>query len=384
MDTMWEGAGEASVATWLVEPMPKAVEERIDALRRSEGIDRVVVLPDVHLSKQFCIGTVVASRERIYPEAVGGDIGCGMAAVRFEAGAGEVIGDRAAAERVLRVLRKVVPVRRHGRRTVPSGLPGELDPSELFSDALARKADKEARYQLGTLGSGNHFLELQSDDEGWLWLMVHSGSRAIGQAIAARHLQDSSQEEGGLRFLDAESDLGRAYVQDVAWARQYAHHNRIEMIGAVEAILDELFGVARSDGTLVTCDHNHVALENHGGRELWVHRKGALSARAGELGIVPGSMGTESYHTVGRGHPESLCSSSHGAGRTMSRGEARKRISTRDLNRQMRGVWFDEGVASRLRDEAPGAYKDVRQVMKAQRDLTKIVRRVRPVLAYKG
>ena len=374
----------ATVHTWLAESMPRDVRQRIDQLRASEGIDRIVVLPDVHLSRQFCIGTVVASRERLYPEAVGGDIGCGMAAVRFDAAATDVIGDGAAADRVLHALRRVVPTRRHGKRTVRPALPQVLDHEELSSESLAREAERDGRFQLGTLGSGNHFLELQTDDEGWLWLMVHSGSRAIGQAIARRHLKECATEPGGLRWLAADSREGQAYVSDVRWARRYAHHNRLDMIEAVEAILAEMLDVTMSEGTLITGDHNHVRREEHGGQMLWVHRKGALSAREDEPGIVPGSMGTESYHTVGRGHPDSLCSSSHGAGRVMSRSEARERISTRDLNRQMRNVWFDEGAASRLRDEAPGAYKDVREVMKAQKELTKIVRRVRPVLVYKG
>jgi tRNA-splicing ligase RtcB len=156
------------------------------------------------------------------------------------------------------------------------------------------------------------------------------------------------------------------------------------MIDAAAELLRALFGVQRLVDTLVTCDHNHVRRERHFGCEWWVHRKGAASARAGEGGIIPGSMGTTSYLVEGRGAADALCSSSHGAGRAMSRDEARRRVSGRDVARQLRDVWFDERSANELREEAPAAYKDVGAVMRAQRDLVRVVRRLQPVLSYKG
>jgi tRNA-splicing ligase RtcB len=214
--------------------------------------------------------------------------------------------------------------------------------------------------------------------------MVHSGSRAVGPAVRDFHLARATRGKGGLLRLDGASEEGRAYLHDVAWARAYADANRRAMIDAAASAVRSVLGSAVVEGTLVTCDHNHVRRESHLGVDLWVHRKGATSASAGEAGIIPGSMGTQSFHTEGRGEPLSLRSSSHGAGRAMSRDEARRRISTRDLRRQLAGVWFDAAAADALRDEAPGAYKDVRAVMRAQRELTRVVRRLRPVLVYKG
>ena len=372
------------VREWICDPLPSDVGRVLDRLRRSEGIERIAVMPDVHLSGSFCIGTIVAARERLYPGAVGGDIGCGMAALRFEAHAGGVLDGRADAQRVLRALRTLVPTNRHSAETMPMSLPEGLEEAALSAGSLGRRRRRDGRVQFATLGRGNHFLELQSDDEGWLWLMVHSGSRAVGQAIALHHLRHCSKEPGGLEFLEADSTAGRAYLADVAWARAYAHASRLGMIDAVEAILGELFGVETDPESLITCDHNHVQREDHFGHALWVHRKGALSAKCREAGIIPGSMGTESYHTEGRGCADALLSSSHGAGRRMSRTEARQRIREKDFRRQMSGVWYDESLGERLRDEAPGAYKDVGSVMRAQRDLTRIVRRLRPLLVYKG
>lgn len=375
---------EATLRLWTADPLDREVERRLQRLGESEGVSRVAVMPDVHVAGEFCIGTVVASSGRVYPAAVGGDIGCGMAAIRYECRAADVIGDARSADRILGVLRRMVPVNRHSPLTMPPGLPDRLGEEPLSVDSLESRRGRDGIVQLGTLGRGNHFLELQADDEDRLWLMVHSGSRAMGQAIAGLHGKRCLQEAGGLRYLPAGSEEGRAYLSDLSWARRYAHASRMAMVEAVSALMEELFDVEAEPETLIACDHNHVRAEEHDGRTLWVHRKGALSAREGEPGIIPGSMGTESYHTVGRGCADALCSSSHGAGRTYSRTEARRRISTRDLRRQMRGVWYDRRREGRLRDEAPGAYRDVGAVMRAQKDLTRIVRRVRPVLVYKG
>lgn len=374
----------ATLRLWTCDPLDREVDKRLERLRKSEGISHVAVMPDVHVAGEFCIGTVVASTERVYPAAVGGDIGCGMAAMRFDGRAAEAIGDPRSAERILRALRRMVPVNRHSPLTMPPGLPDGLDEEPLSASSLETRRSRDGVVQLGTLGRGNHFLELQADDQDSLWLMVHSGSRAMGQAIAGLHGKRCLQEPGGLRYLPAASPEGEAYLADVAWARRYAHASRMAMVDAVSAILEELFAVEAEPGTLIACDHNHVQAEEHDGTWLWVHRKGALSARDGELGIIPGSMGTESFHTMGRGCPEALRSSSHGAGRTWSRTEARRRISTRDLRCQMRGVWYDRTHEGRLRDEAPGAYRDVGTVMRAQKELTRIVRRVRPILVHKG
>ena len=234
------------------------------------------------------------------------------------------------------------------------------------------------------MGRGNHFIELQADDEGQLWLMIHSGSRAMGQAINERHLAKAKPSNTGLQCLDAESDAGMAYLADLDWACRYAAESRREMIEVVIGLMAELFDIAADQESAIYCNHNHVSKEVHFGEEYWVHRKGAVSAREGEPGIIPGSMGTASFHVTGRGHEDALCSSSHGAGRCMSRGEAFKLIPGKEFCRQMKNVWFDHRLAGKLRDEAPAAYKDIHAVMNAQRELARIVRKVRPLLSFKG
>ena len=221
--------------------------------------------------------------------------------------------------------------------------------------------------------------------------MVHSGSRGIGQAISGHHgLGDRRSASGGKSDgFAADSDHGRAYLDDVAWARRYASASRRAMLTAVEVLFASWFAIEVEAETFLDCDHNHVARETHDGIDLWVHRKGALPAHAGLPGVIPGSMGTWSAHVVGRGNPASLASCSHGAGRVMARGEAARRISPRafvaSLERAPRGaVFFDRGIERRLVEEAPAAYRDLDAVMRAQHDLTRLVRRVYPRLVHKG
>ncbi len=177
---------------------------------------------------------------------------------------------------------------------------------------------------------------------------------------------------------------GKEYLHDVLWARQFAAASRKAMAEETGKVLTRTLKCSISWETMIAIDHNHVALERHGERELWVHRKGAMSAQQGQPGVLPGSMGSPSFHVEGRGCEEALCSSAHGAGRALSRGAARSKFSDRDLRRQMEGVWYDYRLTGRLRDEAPAAYKDIRAVLKAQRELVKVVRTLRPVLNYKG
>jgi tRNA-splicing ligase RtcB len=257
--------------------------------------------------------------------------------------------------------------------------------NELLSHAsLEAMRRKEGEIEFATLGSGNHFLELQADEEDRLWLMVHSGSRALGQAIRDHHLARAMPVEGRLRALDAGSDAGKEYLHDALWARQFAAASRMAMAEEAGRVLSQTLKCGLNWETMIATDHNHVALERHGGRELWVHRKGAMSAQQGETGVLPGSMGTLSFHVEGRGCEEALCSSAHGAGRALSRVAARGKFTDRDLQRQMQGVWYDYRLTGKLRDEAPAAYKDIRSVLKAQRELVKVIRTLRPVLNYKG
>lgn len=375
----------APITSWLAAPLDQEVARALRRLAEAPDVARIAVMPDVHLSEEVCIGTVVATHATLYPAAVGGDIGCGVAAVRVAGGAAW-LDDRRAAAAVLAGVGHVVPAIQHPVRTAP-GLTPELAAAPLSDRRLTARCRRLGTLELGTLGRGNHFLELQDDHAGGLWLMIHSGSRALGQAIRDHHLARAAPvAHGGGRLLglDAGSDAGAAYLADLGWALAFADANRRAIAAAVEGVLRETLGVGLEPATWVACHHNHVRREQHGELSCWVHRKGAISAGEGELGLIPGSMGTASYHVEGRGVAAALGSSSHGAGRRFSRGEARKRIGASAVASQLGGVWFDHRMIDVLRDEAPAAYKDIDAVMRAQRELVRIVRRVRPRLSYKG
>ena len=368
---------------WLAGELGPDVRRALDRLQQAGDVQYLAVMPDVHLATQVCNGCVLATSEWLYPAAVGGDIGCGMAAIGFACAADRIDHERHAA-RLLAGLYDKVPINRHSRATVPAALPPALCDLPLSAPGLDKLKPREARFQLGTLGRGNHFLEFQRDEQGRLWLMVHSGSRAMGQAIHVHHAAHALARNGEPAPLPGHEPAGQGYLQDAAWAVQYAAENRRHIVQAVADLMERLFGVGIVEDSFLNCTHNFVRSEMHFGRRWWVHRKGAMSAGEGERGLIPGSMGTESYHVEGRGCAASLCSSSHGAGRVMSRHEARQRISVREVHRSLDGIWFDMRQAAALREEAPAAYKDIRQVMRAQKELTRILRTLTPVLSYKG
>ena len=374
--------GPAPVKAWLAAPMEDSAARAVERVRRAEDVAYVAVLPDVHLAADVCVGTATATRRLVYPGAVGGDIGCGMLAVAFDAEA-QMLRAPAAAGALLRALGERIPPHRRARRNVMP-MPADLARFDLSHPSLTATVRDEARLQLGTLGGGNHFVEMQADETGRLWLMIHSGSCAAGQAVKAHHLARATVRSASMMALDAGTDDGRAYLLDQEWARAYADANRRAMAGQVVEAVRELFSVRMDEATWVACDHNHVRAEEHFGETLLVHRKGAMPADAGLAGVVPGSMGSLSYHVEGRGCAESLKSSAHGAGRLVSRAAARERFTRADLRRQMGPVWFDPRLTEALREESPKSYKDVRSVMRAQGELVKVVRTLTPVVVYKG
>jgi len=301
-------------------------------------------------------------------------------AIQFDVGV-ERLGDRDVAAALLQHLAVAVPVIKHASRRE---LPDALAVTRLSADRLETLKVRDAAVQVGTVGRGNHFVELQGDEEDRLWVMVHSGSRGIGPAIRDHHLREAKRTRAGLRFLDAETEDGQAYLHDMQWALGYADWNRRAILRAVYEVAETILGGHPIEDSAILCHHNHVVRECVGGRMLWLHRKGAISAKEGEIGVIPGSMASPSYHVCGRGSEVGLLSSSHGAGRAMSRTDARRHISVSDLEGQMHGVWFDHRRSRDLVDEAPAAYKDINKVMRAQKELTKIVRRLRPIVSYKG
>lgn len=373
----------ARVCAWTIEKLPARVDAAIRRLAAAEDVVHVAVLPGVHWAGEVCVGVAAATGRLVYPAAVGGDIGCGVAALPLNVGADALAGEASAAA-LLDGLYREVPALAHRPRDRPDRLPPGLAERPLSAPALERMKGREALAEWGTLGRGNHFLEIQADAGDRLWAMVHSGSRAIGPAILEHHAGGNGGGGRKLLGLDAGSEAGRAYLADAAWALDYADANRRRILDVVAGLARRLISAAPDPAAIVSCHHNHVRRERHFGRELWVHRKGAIPAAAGEPGLIPGSMGTATFHTRGRGREDSLGSSSHGAGRALARGAARAAIPAARVFEEMRGVWFDHRRADACRDEAPSAYKDIDRVLRAQRDLLVIERRLRPVLSYKG
>jgi len=368
--------------TWLAAPMDRDVSEAIERLRHAPDVKQIAVMPDVHLAADVCIGVVVATSHLIYPQAVGGDIGCGMLAVAFDLEAVS-LEHPPTAEHVLRQIGRAVPARRRNRRATIA-LPIDIESIRLSHPSIEAIRRREGAIEFATVGSGNHFIELQADEAGRLWLMVHSGSRFIGQGIRDHHMARAEAVGSGLRVLDVRSEAGVAYLHDASWARRFADASRRAMASAVGDVLAAALGGRICWETAISTDHNHTSQEQHGGQELLVHRKGAMPAANGEAGVLPGSMGSASFHVEGRGCADALCSSAHGAGRILSRTAARQKITEAELRRQMAGVWFDHRLSEKLRDEAPSAYKDIRAVLRAQHELVKVTRVLRPILNYKG
>jgi len=374
-------------------------EVEADALRQLKAVaslpwvaHHVAVMPDVHVGKGATVGSVIAMRGAVAPAAVGVDIGCGMTAVKTSLTASQLPDNL----RHLRLaIEEVVPVgRRHHTTPVWPQSQGLHGATETLLQRFATLEPEVQNFagrvqlQLGTLGGGNHFIEICLDGDERVWLMLHSGSRFIGAALAEHHMQAASQllhnrslPDPELAVFLAGSPTFDAYRRALYWAQEYAALNRALMLERVEQVLSDEWPDVTFEQP-VSCHHNYVAEEHHFGEDLLVTRKGAIRAGTGELGIIPGSMGTKSFIVRGKGNPQSFESASHGAGRRMSRNQARKAFSPRDLARQTEGVECrkDGGVV----DEAPKAYKDIRRVMDQQADLVEVVAELKQVVCVKG
>ena len=359
----------------------------------------VAVMPDVHAGKGSTIGSVIATEKAIIPSAVGVDIGCGMNAVRLSLRADQLPDSLSA---IRDAIEKAVPVGSASHSTlltyrqeafwmnkalapIPPGVSKALGHVESIS--------AKASSQLGTLGSGNHFIELCLDENDNVWIMLHSGSRGVGNMIGTYFIEKAKKRmeqyfitlpDGDLAYLPEDTDDFREYMEAVGWAQNYALENRREMMKAVLNAMSMTLSLPAFTVTseAINCHHNYVERENHFGRNMWVTRKGAIRAREGDLGIIPGSMGKKSYIVRGKGNLESYCSCSHGAGRAMSRAEARRRFSLTDLINQTDGVECRKDEA--ILDEIPSAYKDMDAVMKNQEDLVEVVHTLHAVLCVKG
>jgi len=364
----------------------------------------IAAMPDVHLGYGATVGSVVPTKRAIVPAAVGVDIGCGLCAARTDLAAHEL---PESLKELRRRIERAVP---HGRTargssrdagswgTPPKPVQATWRRLQSGFDAIEERhpsliPKRHPVTHLGTLGTGNHFIEVCLDEDERVWVMLHSGSRGIGNRIGTYFIELAKRDLGpklgdlpdrDLAYLEEGSAHFDDYVHAVSWAQEYARLNRERMLAATLAALQQTKGIRRfrADELVVDCHHNYVEREHHYGADVWVTRKGAVRAGRGELGIIPGSMGARSFIVRGLGHPESFESCSHGAGRRLSRGEAKRRISLDEHVRATKDVECrkDAGVL----DETPAAYKDIDAVMAAQQDLVEVVHTLRQVVCVKG
>jgi tRNA-splicing ligase RtcB (3'-phosphate/5'-hydroxy nucleic acid ligase) len=358
----------------------------------------VALMPDAHVGIGATVGSVIPTEGAIVPSFAGVDLGCGMIATETIFSA-EDLPDNL--NPLLAMISRRIPAGvgkgrdlgyRDGHRDV-FGIVGE-PPSKLSA-----KQQVKAISQFGTLGSGNHFVELSLDQRSKVWTVLHSGSRGIGNQLATYHIGKakglmreylSTLGDPDLAYFTEGTPEFDAYIQDMLWAQRYAYESRARMNSELLKSLAEAVSPKHTPKEkaivvqTVNCHHNYTERQRLAGRDVWITRKGAIKAGAGDMGVIPGSMGTDTYIVRGKGNPDSYNSSSHGAGRRMSRGEAKRQLDKAGLREQMAGKTWNVDSASALIDEDPRAYKDIRQVMTDQSDLTEVVHVLSQVLNYKG
>jgi len=389
--------GLVPVKVYTREIEPAARQQLVNISRLPIVHHHVAAMPDVHLGIGATVGSVIPTKKAIIPAAVGVDIGCGMMATRLSLTANEL--DESSLKKVFAQISRDVPVGFNSH----SDRDARTDAAKGFKKALSRILEKHSGIQkrvgrnsnwvnqIGTLGGGNHFIEVCLDESQRVWAMLHSGSRGIGNAIGSYFIELAKKDaqknnvqlpDRDLAYFPEGAQHFDDYVAAVGWAQDYARANREEMMDLVLGALRRHLPAFEVTGSAVNCHHNYVERETHYGEPVWLTRKGAIRAGAGELGIIPGSMGVRSYIVRGKGAAESFQSCAHGAGRRMSRNEAKRKFSEKDLEAQTRGVVCrkDKGVV----DEIPGAYKDIDEVMANQSDLVDVVHTLKQVVCVKG
>ncbi|MCU1377017.1 MAG: RNA-splicing ligase RtcB [Actinomycetia bacterium] len=368
-------------------------EQAVRASRMPFIFPHISLMPDAHLGKGATVGSVIPTLGAIIPAAVGVDIGCGMIAVRTQL----VLGDIAELDRsVLReAIERAIPLSagRYNDALTPSASGRVAELESLAGGAGFSPDDRTAnwRLQLGSLGSGNHFIEISLDEEDRVWLFLHSGSRGVGNRIAGAHIQVAQEvaekywidlPDPDLAYLVENTPEFDRYIAELRWAQTFALMNREEMMDRVLLEFEKWIDRPVTTTERVNCHHNYTEQETHFGKEVWLSRKGAIDASLGVLGLVPGSMGTRSYVVEGKGDRLSLNSSPHGAGREYSRSAARKRFTREQLDDAMTGIEWRH--TSAFVDEIPGAYKDIDVVMADASDLVRIKHTLRQIINVKG
>jgi tRNA-splicing ligase RtcB len=377
------------LVSWASDIDPETIRQAEKAARLPIVAGHVALMPDAHVGLGATVGSVIPTKGAVIPSAVGVDIGCGMIAAELDVSDHQLPDTL---EPLLGRVERAIPAGvGRGHDQVARNASRWLDTHAPATDLTASQFTKAAK-QFGTLGSGNHFFEVCLDERGRVWVVLHSGSRGIGNQLAQLHMATAKQlaralelrlEDKDLAYLSEGTPEFEAYIADMTWAQEYALANREQMMdNALREVLDHI-GFGR-EIRRINCHHNFTQREVYGGTELWITRKGAIKAARGDLGVIPGSMGTRSYIVSGLGNDASWHSCSHGAGRRLSRTQARKQYTGKDLARQMKGKVWLEGRAGKLVDEIPSAYKDIDQVMADQADLVEVQHTLRQLLNYKG
>ena len=392
------------VKSWCEEIEPDALKQAANLAAHPATFHHIALMPDCHVGYGMPIGGVIACEDVVIPNAVGVDIGCGMVAVETSVPA-ELFADMSKRRAVMNTVKALVPVGEGVSRREPEEWDGFEQYIESFKgETQPQWPSRLDRCNLGTLGGGNHFLEMQRDEAGMIWLMIHSGSRNLGYRIASLYHGQAKKlnqqfhvnlPDSDLAFLPVKSEEGHNYIRDMNFALRYALENRRRMMQEFKQALIETAGSAGFKKE-VNIHHNYASMEEHFGKKVWVHRKGATSAMKGETGIIPGSMGTSSYIVRGLGNADSFMSCSHGAGRKMGRGEASRNLSVDECDRAMNGIAFDRWSKLRSKwkkggdkglldlSEAPLAYKDIDEVIKSELDLIEPVVKLSPLAVVNG
>ncbi|ALH94323.1 RtcB family protein [Acinetobacter equi] len=375
--------------------------ESIDQLKKMSQLQfihsHIAAMPDVHLGKGATVGSVIPTKNAIIPAAVGVDIGCGMNALRLSLKASQLPDNLST---LRNAIERKVPIGFGVHRQIKAKA-STLSPLEkrlkVITDKhpaltrMLRNFDSTWAKQLGTLGGGNHFIELCLDENDDVWIMLHSGSRGLGNVIGTYFIERAKKEaqsrfghvpDKDLSYFAEGSNSFDDYVEAVEWAQEYAYENRREMMRLILEAVRPLLPSFQMTKEAINCHHNYVQKEHHFGEDVFVTRKGAIRAGLDEYGIIPGSMGAKSFIVKGKGNPESFCSCSHGAGRKMSRSKAKRIFNQQDLIQQTQGIECrkDKGVV----DEIPSAYKNIDEVMENQSDLIEVVHTLKQVLCIKG
>ena len=379
------------IKLWLDEPEGDAIRQAINLANLPFAFSHICLMPDAHTGYGMPIGGVLATDNVIVPNAVGVDIGCGMCAVKTNT---EVNGlERKQLTQIMSGIRELIPLGfdHHKERQDETLMPQGYNIDEL---TIVKRQYLAALKQIGTLGGGNHFIELQRSDDGFLWIMVHSGSRNFGLQVAehynkkAKKLNEmyysSVNPKADLAFLPFETDEAHAYYQEMKYCIEFALANRKLMMERIQQVLSSVLNNVDYE-PIINIAHNYAAWEKHFDTKVIVHRKGATSAKAGEIGIIPGSQGTKSYIVEGLGNTESFMSCSHGAGRVMSRSAAIRNLNLDDEKNKLDQLGIIHSIRKKSDlEEASSAYKDISQVMAFQKDLVKIMVELSPLAVIKG